>query len=460
MGFTRTLAEWTAALRYEDLPPAALPWVKAATLDYLAVSLAGCGAPGVALLKRYALSQYAPGPATVIGHAERMSAEGAALLNGAISHWEEYDDATFGMWGHPSVAIMPALFAAAEAEGADGRTFAAAYVAGVEACAKIGRLVTPQQVRLGWHPTATVGTLGAAGAVGRLLGLDAATLETALGLAATQSSGLRCQFGTMAKPLHAGLAARGGLSAAMLARAGFVGAPAVIEHAHGYAHALSGAKPADIAAFESRIGRPLEILDPGLAFKRFPSNFQTQAPATAALRIRHRRGIGPDEIDEVVCLVNHMMQLSLIHERPKTGLEGKLSLNYAVAAALVDGQLEVEQYSDERVWDPRIRDMLGRVRFEPHPGMAGIDFTQGAKFLHMEMVVRLKDGREVREKVTEGFSVPGVEGDKPHPELIAKFTRNARRVLTEARIGAVLDRVQGLETLPRAAALLEPVRAG
>jgi 2-methylcitrate dehydratase PrpD len=447
MGFSRTLAVWSSDLSFDDLPEAVVPWVKAAVLDFLAVSAAGSQADGVEILNTYVQGQYAKGSATVIGRSNRMSAEAAALLNGTISHWEEYDDATFGMWGHPSVALMPALFAVAETEGGSGKDFIVSYVAGFEACAKVGRLITPQQVKLGWHPTATVGTIGAATAVGRLLGLDPVQIENAIGMAGSHSSGLRIQFGTMVKPLHAGLASRGGLASAMLSRAGFVGMPGVIEHPHGFAHALSGGAPADIEAFERRLGDPLEIVDPGLAFKRFPSNFQTQSAATGALSLRHKHGIQPEQIEEIVVLANHLMKLSLIHPEPKTGLEAKLSLNYAIAAALVDGQLEVEQYRLDRVQDPQIRAMLKKIRLEPHPEMAGVDFTQGAHFLFVELIAKLTDGREVRERVSEGFSVPGVEGSAPHPQLLDKFRRNARRILSNERVETIINIVNDLENL-------------
>ena len=150
MGFSRTLAVWSSDLSFDDLPEVVVPWVKAAVLDFLAVSAAGSQADGVEILSTYVQGQYAKGSATVIGQSNRMSAEAAALLNGTISHWEEYDDATFGMWGHPSVALMPALFAVAETEGGSGKDFIVSYVAGFEACAKVGRLITPQQVKLGW----------------------------------------------------------------------------------------------------------------------------------------------------------------------------------------------------------------------------------------------------------------------------------------------------------------------
>ena len=209
MSFTKSLAEWIVGLRYEDLPGAVVPWVKAATTDYLAVALAGCPAEGMKLVRKHVWSQYAKGDVTVIGDTERLSAEGATLYNGTLAHWEEYDDATYGMAGHPSVVTMPALFAACELGTATGRDFITAYVAAVEVCAKVGRLTYPRSVKIGWHPTAIIGTLAAAAAAGKIWKFDAATMEMALSIAASYSSGLRPQLGMMVKPLHAGLAARG-----------------------------------------------------------------------------------------------------------------------------------------------------------------------------------------------------------------------------------------------------------
>lgn len=458
MGFTKTLSRWIVDLRNEDLPREVLPWVKAAVTDYLAVALAGCPAAGLKLVKRHVWSQYATGGATIIGDTARMSAEAAALFNGTMAHWEEYDDATFGMAGHPSVVIMPALFAASELQTVTGKNFVTAYVAAVEVCAKLGRLITPQTIVLGYHPTAVIGTLGAAAAVGKVWKFDAATMENALGLAATHSCGLRPHLGRMAKPLHAGLAARGGMAAAMLARDGFVGAPDLIEDPHGFAHAFSGGKPGDYAALAAKIGKPLEILDPGLAFKIFPSNFHTQAGVVAVLQMMREDGVKADDVDSVRCLTNHMTQHSLWNDNPQTGLEGKLSLHYCVAAVLVDGQLEVEQFYENRVTDPKIRALIRRVSIEPHPAMANLDFTKGKDFLGMEVVIKLKNGKTVSRHIKSGFSVPAVDGDHVHGDLIDKFVRNARRVLPQSNIDDCLARVKRLETFGALNDFLEPLR--
>jgi len=458
MGFTKTLSRWIVDLRYQDLPGEVVPWVKAAVTDYFAVALAGCPADGLKLVRQHVWSQYARGPATIIGDSERMSAEAAALFNGTMAHWEEYDDATFGMAGHPSVVTMPALFVACEMQAVTGKDFITAYVAAVEVCAKLGRLITPQTIVLGYHPTAIIGTLGAAAAVGKVWNFDAATMENALGLASTHSCGLRPHLGRMAKPLHAGLAARGGMAAAMLARDGFVGAPDLIEDPHGYAHACSGGKPGDYDALAKKIGKPLEILDPGLAFKIFPSNFHTQAGVVAVLQMMREDGVKADDVETVRCLTNHMTQHSLWNSDPQTGLEGKLSLHYCVAAALVDGQLEVEQFYENRAQDPKIRALIKRVSIEPHPAMANLDFTKGKDFLGMEVVIKLKNGKSVSRHITSGFSVPAVDGDHVHADLIEKFVRNAKRVLAESHIDDCLARIKQLESSPTLKDFQEPLR--
>jgi 2-methylcitrate dehydratase PrpD len=457
MSFTKTLSKWIADLRYETLPEPVLPWVKAAVLDYFAVALAGCKAEGLAIVRKYVESQYARGDATLIGERTRMSEEAAAFFNGTMAHWEEYDDATFGMAGHPSVVIMPALFAAAETHGADGKRFAAAYVAGFETCAKVGRLINPQSIVLGYHPTAVIGTLGAAAAVSNLLGFDAAATENALGIAASYSSGLRPQLGFMVKPLHAGLAARGGLAAALLTRNGFGSARDLIEGRHGFANVFSGGKPNDFESIGAKIGNPLEILDPGIAFKIFPSNFHTQAGIVATLQMVKEEGIRAQDVERVRCLGNHMIQHSLWNDDPQSGLEGKLSLHYCIAAALVDGQVEVEQFREDRVHDPLMRDVIRRVSIEPHPDMAKLDFTKGKDFLGMEVVIELKNGRTVSRHIKSGFSVPGLDGAELHPALIDKFTRNAKRVLPAAAIADCITRVRTLEHAKNVRELLQPL---
>jgi len=217
-------------------------------------------------------------------------------------------------------------------------------------------------------------------------------------------------------------------------------------------------KPGDYDALAKKIGKPLEILDPGLAFKIFPSNFHTQAGVVAVLQMMREDGVKADDVETVRCLTNHMTQHSLWNSDPQTGLEGKLSLHYCVAAALVDGQLEVEQFYENRAQDPKIRALIKRVSIEPHPAMANLDFTKGKDFLGMEVVIKLKNGKSVSRHITSGFSVPAVDGDQVHADLIEKFVRNAKRVLAESHIDDCLARIKQLESSPTLKDFQEPLR--
>ena len=232
----------------------------------------------------------------------------------------------------------------------------------------------------------------------------------------------------------------------------------IVENKHGFANVFSGGKPNDYDSLASKIGKPLEILDPGIAFKIFPSNFHTQAGIVAVLEMVKHDGVRARNVERIRCLGNHMIQHSLWNADPQSGLEGKLSLHYCIAAALVDGQLEVEQFREDRVHDPLIRDIIRRVSIEPHPDMAKLDFTKGKDFLGMEVIITLKDGRTFSRHVKSGFSVPGLEGAELHPALIDKFARNARRVLPESAISECLTRVRALERAANMREVLEPLR--
>ena len=158
-------------------------------------------------------------------------------------------------------------------------------------------------------------------------------------------------------------------------------------------------------------------------------------------------GVKGDDVDSVRCLTNHMTQHSLWNDNPQTGLEGKLSLHYCLAAALTDGQLEVEQFYESRAQDPKIRALFKRITLEPHPSMAGLEFTKGADFLGMEVVIKLKNGKTVSRHIKSGFSVPAVDGELVHADLIDKFMRNAKRVLPQANSDDCLARIKRLDTL-------------
>src|SRR3954462_339132 len=222
---TRTLAAQASAVTYDALPEPVRAWARQCVLDYYGVALAGADDPLAKILLDELAEAGGAAQAGLIGHAARLPALSAALVNGAIGHALDYDDVNLAMPGHPSVAILPGLLALAEQRRSSGRDVIAAFVAGYETACRIGSAMAPGHYDLGFHATGTVGCLGAAAACARPLGLDAEATAQALGIAGTQAAGLKSQFGTMCKPFHAGKASHNGLLAARLTARGLSSRP-------------------------------------------------------------------------------------------------------------------------------------------------------------------------------------------------------------------------------------------
>jgi len=207
---TLALAEQACALNINAVPENVRTIVRQCLLDYLGVTLAGIGEAPVQLLLAELQEEGGAAQASIHGTPHVMSLTQAALLNGMASHAIDYDDVNFALMGHPSVPVLPALLAQAEAINANGLALMEAFLAGYEAECRVGLLVAPGHYATGFHATATVGTIGAAVACAKLLGADVPTMRHAIGIAVTQAAGLKSMFGTACNPLHAGMAARRG----------------------------------------------------------------------------------------------------------------------------------------------------------------------------------------------------------------------------------------------------------
>src|SRR5690349_5543057 len=218
-GLARALAARVCAMRWSDLPSEAVHWARVGILDTTGVTLAGSREDAPRLLAQSL--DLASGPSLVFGQQKRVGALDAAFLNGTASHALDFDDCNNTMGGHPSAPVLSALFPLADAIGCSGRDFVVAYVAGFEVECKLGLAVNFHHYTKGWHPTATLGTFGAAAACARLMNLPDERIAVALSLAASFASGIKANFGTMAKPMHVGHSARNGLLAARLAREGY-----------------------------------------------------------------------------------------------------------------------------------------------------------------------------------------------------------------------------------------------
>jgi 2-methylcitrate dehydratase PrpD len=453
MNATSLVAEFVTKSRLDDCPEAALESARRAILDCLGVMLAGSVEPAARILQQVARAEGGMPLATVVGTGRRTGAVWAALCNGTAAHALDFDDTNFALMGHPSAPVLAAALAAGELALADGRAVLHAFLLGFEVETTLAEVINPPHYERGWHATCTLGTLGAAAAAARLLGLDGAHTRHALAVAASQSSGLKENFGTMTKPFHAGHAARSGVLSALMAREGWTASERALEGPQGFFDVLgAGKKSLEPLA---TLGAPWKILTTGVAVKPYPSCACTHSIIDSALEMRRVQGIRPEEIEDVTVGVAAGVPRILIHSRPRTGLEAKFSAEFSAAAALTEGRVGVATFQDDRAQDPGIRRLMERVKVVVDPEIPG-DLE---RHMWTRFTVRLKDGRSA---TIAPRPVPG------HPEnplsreaLREKFVECARVVLPADRVDSVAQMVESLDACPdlrSLTAILDPGR--
>lgn len=414
---TRAMAEFIADADAAAVPPAALDLAERAVVDTVAVTLAGGDDPTVNTLRRALGHRLPAGPSTVLAASTpaRTQPRDAALLNGTAAHALDYDDVVDQLIGHPSAVLVPTVLAVAEETGASGRALLDAYCVGYQvSCAVAAGLPIDSHYARGWHSTATVGVLGATAAAGRLLGLTAGQARCALGLAGSLAGGSRRNFGTMTKPLHAGLAASDGVLAALLAAEGFTADPDQLEAALGYL-ALYGER-ADVHRSHTLLRGPWLLERHGLNVKRYPCCYYAHRAAGAMLDLV-RDGLSARDVAEVTVTVQPDGLGPLIHARPESGLQGKFSLEYVMAACLLDGRLTMESFTDEAVRRVAAQRLVGKVRTAESavPPMGGQPWRSG----YAAVQVRTAGGATLGRRL----DVPPGHAGNPltEDELAAKF---------------------------------------
>lgn len=449
MGLTEQVAHLITETTYEHLPAEAVTQAKRALLDTIGVTLAGHQEEAGRIITQWVREAGGSQEAMVLGTGLYTAPALAALANGTLGHALDFDDVTAHLRGHPSIPVAPAVLALGEAVGASGAEVMLAFILGVEVEAKIGKAMTSAHPRRGWHPTATIGGLGAAAAAAKILELNTAQTQIALGIAASKASGLRQNFGTMTKPLHAGEAARSGVEAAQLAQRGFTADRHILESRFGFFSTFVGDGEFDLDVVLQDFGAPYEIVSPGIGVKPYPACRQTHRAIDAMLALVHTHHLQPDDVSEIVCEISARMEDFLIYHQPQSGLEGKFSMEYCVAAALLHGQMGLAQFSDASVQDPRVQALLRQVRLE-HPDQQATDWDAPIPDI---IKVTLRDGRHLQQRV----DIP--KGDPALPlswaELEAKFRDCATAVLTPEQIQEAVQHITHLEEL----STLQPLMA-
>jgi 2-methylcitrate dehydratase PrpD len=289
----------------------------------------------------------APGPSLVFGGKRRVDPLSAALINGTAAHALDYDDCSNSMGGHPSAPILPALIALGEQYGKSGRDILAAYVIGFEVEAHIGRAVHLHHYEKGWHPTATLGVFGSAAACAKLLGLDAQRTAIALSIAASFSSGLKANFGSMVKPLHVGHCSRNGIYATLLAREGFSSGAEVFEHKQGFLNVFNGAGTYDTDKLFAGWAQPYDIVRPGIGFKQYPCCASTHPGIDCMLELHKTHALKADQVERIESWTHRRRLEHTNRPDPRSALDAKFSVQYTLARALIHGFVSMDHFEGD-----------------------------------------------------------------------------------------------------------------
>jgi 2-methylcitrate dehydratase PrpD len=429
---TGTLARYVVAARFEDLTETVRVEVGRSLLNWMGVAVGGSHHETVEIAFAAVAPFAGPPQAGLFGRKDRLDVMHAAFLNGISSHVFDFDDTDLLTAVHPSAPVAPALLAMAEFRKVSGRDFVNAMVLGIEAECRIARAVTPAMQDVGWHATGVAGVFGAAVATGKLLGLDESRMCHAIGLAATQPIGVREMFGSMTKSFHPGRAAQSGMLAAVLAERGYTSSLHGIEAKRGWANVLSTEQHYE--AITEDLGSRYEISRN--SYKPFACGLVVHPVIDGCIQLRDESGLTADMIDRVDLSV-HPIVLELTAKRtPRTGLEGKFSVYYAAAIAIVAGRAGEAQFSDAAVCDPVVIALRDRVETTTDKSLAQDQ---------ARITIKLRDGSVLDRFISH--AVGSVANPMSDLQLEAKFADLVTGILPDDRARRLMELCRDAERL-------------
>jgi 2-methylcitrate dehydratase PrpD len=408
-GLTDYVGKFVATAKYEDIPADVIELGKKSILDGLGLALAGSKARTGTLCRQFVeQAGICETKATIIGTAKKTSPRFAAFVNGVSIHADDFDDTqlsaakdrVYGLLVHPTVPVLPAALALAERGSASGKELMLSYHLGVEVECKIAEAISPRHYQDGFHSTGTCGPFGSAVACAKMLGFEQSKILNVLGLVASQSGGLRENFGTMTKPFQAGHAAESGVASAEFVSLGWTAAEQILEADRGFFHAFGGSY--DPAAIFDRLGKPWTFASPGISLKPYPSGSLTHPAMTEMARLITVENIQADQVEKVDVGANHNMTTTLLHHRPKNGLEAKFSLEFCMAVLLLKRKAGLSEFSDKVVQQTDVQEMIPKINFyvDSEAESAGFDKMTSLLKIH------LKDGRVLTGRADFGKGSP------------------------------------------------------
>jgi 2-methylcitrate dehydratase PrpD len=459
-GLTEEVARFIHDTSLSDLADVVIDNGKKSILDGIGLALSGSVAASGEMCRRQIADIGAPsGSATVIGSDLKVPPRFAAFCNGVGIHADDFDDTqlaaakdrVYGLLTHPTAPALPAAMALSEDRVASGADMMLAYHIGVEVECKVAEAINPRHYQDGFHATATCGTFASAAAAGRLMKQDVETLQRSLSIAASQSAGLRENFGTMTKPFHAGRSSESGVVAAQFAGYGWTAAGNILEAPRGFFQAAGGGYDAN--AIHGKLGQPWTFDDPGVSIKPHPSGSLTHPGMTEMLNLIREHGISSGDVVRVRVGTNSNMPNALIHHDPRDELQAKFSMEFCMAILLLEGRAGLSEFTDEVVLRPDVKEMMKKVNFVVDDRAEEAGYHLMTTYIDVE----LKDGRIVSGMADFGKGSPanpmtyGAVAEKFHG--CAEFAK-----WDKAKANEIVAMVAELETLPNILGLMALVR--
>jgi 2-methylcitrate dehydratase PrpD len=444
---TSAVLDFVTTVAIERFPGDAIDVAKRCVIDGLGVMLAGSTTEGSRILREYVREEAAVQESTAFGAGEfRTRAASAALLNGASGHAMDFDDTQlstspdrlFGLLTHPTIPPLAAALAIGERLASSGAAVLEAFVAGFEVSCKIAEAIEPRHYIGGFHSSGTIGTFGATVAASRLLNLDRAALGHALGIAASMSSGIRVNFGTMTKPLHVGRAAGNGVTAAELAARGFTAGADALDGPWGFFQIFGGGF--DPARIVGVLGNPYAIVSPGVSIKPYPCGCLGHPTMDAALKLMTGHDVKPEEIRQMRLRAGSNILKPLRYRIASSELEAKFCPAFMLASIALRRKAGIHEFTDEFVRSEPVQQMMQRVETVFDPAIE----AQGYQVMRSIVEVDLVDGRRLVQASDDRYR-GGPDLPFSREDLHAKFMECGELVLPDERLRAVLARVESLE---------------
>ncbi len=445
MSPTTLLAERIASADFDKIPESAKEVSKQALLDFVGVAIAGMDEPLAKILRADVAEQGGHPQAIVFGTDEKVSVQQAALINGSAGHAHDYDDVHMAFIGHPTVPVAPVVLALAEQGRLSGADAITAFSTGVDTECIIGKYAGPSHYQGGWHATGTMGAFGATAAAAVLLQLDAPTTARALGIAGTQTAGLKAQFGTMCKPLHAGHAAATGAQAAALAAKGFSSREDILEAAQGFMETQSTSASTD--KFASAMAQ--EAFAQDICFKYHAACYLTHSAIEATAKLCASNAFDPQQIRGITVNVDkgHLKVCNI--QEPATGLEAKFSLRLTTAMALAGVDTSsIDLFTNALTQDPQLVKFRDLVTVVPHQDRNPDTIV----------TVDTTDGRTFSERYN--VAIPMTDLEAQWSKLIHKFDALVTPRLGSERCRALIDLCRHMDELDDLTSLFEALSTG